>query len=574
MGVPLGTTGRAGSFGPAWGGADAADARARWSARIVLALAAVTLLAGQWQPALVTVDDLREAEIAREIYAGWDLVIPRFAGLPFVEKPPGFPALVAAAYALAGGPSVVAARLVVVGFALLALLAVYQVGRRALGEAGGALAAALLAFAPRISLTAHQILLDNALTASLAVALGLWWAARRAVEPAQERRACIALMFCLGLSFLLKGVVGPVLFGAAFAAEALLSRRLALRPLLRPAALAAFLAPVLLWLAPFALRAPPDLLREFFIDNELGRAWEGYRSHARPFVFYLRTLPYAFLPGSLLLPFAAFSAWRGRGRPGDDVGTFFLAASVGPLLVLSAARAKAMVYLTPVYPAFSLLAAWWCVRVFREEGRARQAIGIALALCAVAAAGIAIVLSLRSASALGPESAPPWRSLGLFAGAGVVGAALLAVELWRGSFERSGVAAAFLASLAWVLLHSGPLAAATRDEVGWREPLMAVVRAAGDRELLLYRPDDEMRGACGFYRRRTAQEVLQADALLARLREPPAALALLKLEQGRLPRRIRAAAKAAGTDLETALRVPYYRRELALVRVGAGEGAR
>jgi 4-amino-4-deoxy-L-arabinose transferase-like glycosyltransferase len=571
--VRLGTADGAARFEEARSGAPVAVARARWSARIVLALAAFTVLAGQWQPELVTVDDLREAEIAREIYAGGDLVIPRLAGLPFVEKPPAFPATVAAAYALAGGPSVVAARLVVAGFALLALGAVYLAGRLALGEAGGALAAALLAFAPRFQFTAHQILLDNALTASLAVALGLWWAARTAGTPGRQRRICTALMFCLGVSFLVKGFVGPALFGAAFGAHALLTRRLELRPLLRPAALAAFLAPALLWLVPFVLRAPPDQLREFFIENHVGRALEAYRSQARPFAFYLKTLSYAFLPGSLLLPFAAFSAWRGRRGPGDDAGTFFLAASVGPLLLLSAARAKAMVYLTPVYPAFSLLAAWWCVEVFREARPARQAIRIALALCAVAGAGIAIGLSLRSAAALGPEGVSSWRALGLFSGAGLAGAVVLAVELWRGSLERSGLAAAFLASLAWVLVHSGPLAAAKRAEAGWRSPLAGAMAAAGDRELLLYRPDDEMRGACGFYRRRTAPEVLGAEDLLARLREPPPALALLKLDRGRLPRRIRSAAAAAGADLEVELRLPYYRRELALVRVGPGEGA-
>ena len=75
--------------------------------RVILYLLAsvIVILIGQAGRELLSPDDLREVEVAREMYVAGDYVIPHLAGLPFVEKPSGFQAVVAAVYNLIGGPS-------------------------------------------------------------------------------------------------------------------------------------------------------------------------------------------------------------------------------------------------------------------------------------------------------------------------------------------------------------------------------------------------------------------------------------------------------------------------------------
>src|SRR5262249_758576 len=90
---------------------------------VLLACVAVVILAGQAGREWLAADELREVEVAREMRASGDVLVPHLAGLPFVEKPPGFQAVLAVALAVARGPNVAATRAVAVAFALATVLA-------------------------------------------------------------------------------------------------------------------------------------------------------------------------------------------------------------------------------------------------------------------------------------------------------------------------------------------------------------------------------------------------------------------------------------------------------------------
>jgi 4-amino-4-deoxy-L-arabinose transferase-like glycosyltransferase len=126
-------------------------------------------------------------------------LIPTLAGRPFVEKPPGFPAVLATVYRSVGGPSVPAARLVSAFFAAASVVGVFLIGRRALGTEGGVLASSLLAYSPRFVSTAHEILLDNALTATFTISLLFAWRGSLQAEPRRRQLNHAAAMFSLGL---------------------------------------------------------------------------------------------------------------------------------------------------------------------------------------------------------------------------------------------------------------------------------------------------------------------------------------------------------------------------------------
>ncbi len=50
---------------------------------------------GQVGRELLPPDELRAAEVAREMLENGNYIVPHLAGLPFVEKPPGFQAMIA-----------------------------------------------------------------------------------------------------------------------------------------------------------------------------------------------------------------------------------------------------------------------------------------------------------------------------------------------------------------------------------------------------------------------------------------------------------------------------------------------
>jgi len=227
-------------------------------AALFLVPSVAVVFIGQAGRELLPPDDLREAEVAREMVVTRDYVVPHLAGLQFVEKPPGFQVMIAVAYRLAGGPNAFAARAVSIMFALAGLLAIFLLGRRMAGIESGGLAVACLALSFRFCQTAHEVLLDNALTALLAFALLFAWLALDADTPQTKQLAYAATAFTLGLAFLVKGLVGPVLFGSGFLPYVLLARRSGeLRSALGSWPIAVFLSTVLLWVDVICGRPPP-----------------------------------------------------------------------------------------------------------------------------------------------------------------------------------------------------------------------------------------------------------------------------------------------------------------------------
>jgi len=515
---------------PAPSGTDDQRHRRRYSLATVslLSLSAAVILAGQVGLDLLTMDDFREAEVAREMLETGDFVVPHLAGLPFVEKPPGFQLVVAIGYLLAGGPSVPAARLVSAGFALLSLTAVFLLGKRISGPLPGAAASLVLATALQFCQTAHTILLDNALTAALAWALYFTWEALEAENPRSKQRWYAGALFSVGLSFLFKGFVGPALFAAGALAYLLATRRWnELRHAFRPLGLAAFLIPPLAWVLPFVLRSPGPLLYEFFISNHFGRALHAYQGHARPFYFYGLTIWGRFAPGSLLLPFAARAAWMERNQTRGRAGFFFLAFSVGTTTLLSLSTAKDHAYLLPVYPALACLVACWGTRLFEgtfpESRRAAALFGLSalLFLAGMVGFGVYVHHGIAAASIVG--------LVGLGAGA-----LALFVSVRRGNPGMAAWSGCVLVSAASILYYIPPVSTWYVQRPDPRPCVKDFVDATRDTPVLLFDPDDRLRGGCGFYRGRTIEEVPDPKMLISRLQQNPsvrAAIWLLPLER-------------------------------------------
>jgi len=538
---------------------------------LLILASAVVVLIGQVHRELLPPDDLREVEIAREMYVSGDYVVPYLAGLPFVEKPSGFPAVVATAFRLAGGPSAAAARCIAAIFALASLLAVFLLGRRIMGVQCGAYAAAFLAISQRFCRTAHEVLLDNALTAALAFAVLFTWIALDSDSANKKRIAYAAACLSLGISFLFKGFVGIALFGSGFLLYLVMSRRTGeLRHILRPLPVTAFLIPFLAWTVPFILNATPDLIWEFFITNHLSRFLSGYMSHHRPVYFYLLDIWTEFAPGSILLPPAVWWAWKSKREHENQAGIFLLSMVIGPLLFLSASTAKDSVYLLPAYPALATLVAWCAVKSWSLPHNSVNVFSMASAGIAILAAGIAMGIDSR----INDSAIPVSLAFMVFAPA----AAACLVFVRKHDFSSAGVCMVILFALAWGLWFSRPMSLMETEGKSIRHPIDKALGLAGNRDIVLYLADDGIRGATGFYRNRTAQEIRSPEELVARLGEDPERYVVLTSRHGReresLPPELLMAGIDAGVDLRISAHIDYGSKHLLLIEAipeGIGE---
>lgn len=486
---------------------------ARWAPQILFLLAAFIVFAGQHGLDLLTVDDLREAEVAREMLETRDVVVPHLAGRPFVEKPPGYQIILAGSYLLAGMPSATAARFAAATFAFLSLMAVYVLGRRVSGPLAGGMAALVLATSVCFCRTAHTLLLDNALTAALAWAYTFAWFAFETPEGWAKHAWTAASLFAAGVAFLFKGFVGPAVYGAGLLCAAAASGRWRdLKPFFNPILLVAFLVPVGTWVIPFVLRAPPPLQREFFITNHFGRALHAYDSHSRPVYFYLVTLWVKFAPGSLLLPLAGVAAWKERRTPQGKPGIFLLAVAAGGLALLSFSRAKDDTYLLPIYPCLSCLVSAWAIR--EVDAWKGPAFGAITALCLGS-----ILVTLATIS---------WGSwVGGILGTPLAATLLVASSLpWLAHALRTrnprqiGAITTGMVALTALLACVPPISSWYMIGKNPKPTLQLLLAAAGDRDLLLYRTEDRLRGGCGFFRNRTALEVTDPAELVGMLKNP------------------------------------------------------
>jgi 4-amino-4-deoxy-L-arabinose transferase-like glycosyltransferase len=360
-------------------------------------------------------DEPRESEIAREMRASGDPVVPRFDGCAFLEKPPLFYWCALAAAKLPLGIPELEMRLPSILAALGLLGVTYVLGRELFDRRTGRAGAALLLTTFQFWWLGKRALLDMALAFFVgAVMLAFLLGYRR---PSRRTAYFLIGGAAAAGAVLTKGLIGLLIPGVAIAAY-LLWRREA-RVLVSWPVLAAALVPLAaagVWVALLAGR--PDgacYVREFLVENHVKRfIGGGYGGHRQPFWYYIESLATDFQPWVLFLPSAAAALWpgwrpaprhgsgAGDGETRDDAGSaaFLWSWLLPALVVLSLASAKRSIYLLPLTPALALLvAAWWRGRGARAERRGRTSRWAVVPALILAALGLLVAAGVPLAIA-------------------------------------------------------------------------------------------------------------------------------------------------------------------------------
>ncbi|HKO54628.1 MAG TPA: glycosyltransferase family 39 protein [Thermoanaerobaculia bacterium] len=356
-------------------------------------LAAVALLLDLGGYPLLDADEGRNGEVAREMAATNDYVMPRIDGMPYLDKPIVYFAAEAAAMEVLG-PTETAARLPAWLFTMATAALVGWFARRVWGGDAGWIAAIALMSMPLTLAFARTVIFDSALTFFIVLSIISFYLAVEGVILSREdgegsvssgaapkrygffavfaaqndTRWRVLAWAAMALGVLTKGPVAlaiPLFIAIPYAVWR--KRFKALWSLTGLAVFALIIAP---WVWAVS-QVVPDFLKYVLVTETAERmATKALKRTGPPWYF----IPYL-IGGALPWALALF---REKRRERDNITVFLMLWILIPFVFFSLSQSKRPQYILPLMPAVALLVArMW--RTERREPGARTA-GIALAI--------------------------------------------------------------------------------------------------------------------------------------------------------------------------------------------------
>jgi len=380
----------------------------------VLLLAAVLALAfdlGGYP--LFDPDEGRNAEVAREIAATNDYILPHLDGLPYLDKPIVYFAAAAASMEVLG-PTEMAARLPAYLFTIATLAIVVVFVRRRWGADAAWLAALALATMPLVMTYARATIMDSTLSFCTTLAILAFW----------DERPVLAWA-AIGLGSITKGPVAILIPLATLIPYALVTGR-PVRRLFPLAGLGAFAVVALPWFLAVSHRIP-EFPRYVFVRETFERVTTTRFHRTAPFWYYFPIVPVAAFPW-IVPALARCRNWRWawlarRVNPYAQESIFLTCWVLGPLLFFTLNQSKLPQYMLPLMPPFALAAARLLTRDASELG---GGIGVARKAYAGIAATLGIALALLTVWLPAPISLTPAERAAIPPTALALGMALLA----------------------------------------------------------------------------------------------------------------------------------------------------
>jgi 4-amino-4-deoxy-L-arabinose transferase-like glycosyltransferase len=300
-----------------------------------------------WAP-----DEPRTGEVVREILLGGSWAVLHDNGKPYVEKPPLYFWLAAAASRAAGGVSETALRLPASLAALLGAIVLFYLGRDLFGRRVGALAAIVLVTTQKYFMEARWAHPDMLWTLLLTFACFAFY---RGYRAGGDFRWLAAHSIAIGLALITKGPLGFLLPLAAVLVFLAASRDLGFVRRARFAwGLPLALLPTALWLASYRASSGEAFPLADTGARLLARFTQGVH-HPRPLTHILTSLPIDLLPWVLFLPGALWHTFPRRGGHADRENVYLYSWITVILAVFTLSAEKRGVYLLPLLPLVALV---------------------------------------------------------------------------------------------------------------------------------------------------------------------------------------------------------------------------
>ncbi len=346
---------------------------------------------------LISPDEGRNAEVAREMKESGAWLVPTYNGVDYLDKPAFYFKAVALSLA-AFGDNETAARIPSAAFGLALVALVFAFGRKVYGTRCGLLAAIIVTTMPLFLMNARTVIFDMTLAFFVCGAIFAGFLAEEA-EGRVRRNWYLLGSAAAGLATLVKGPVGfliPLLVLLVF--NRVESRRGVWRRLFAPLNLLVFFGVTLPWFVGLCLEHR-DFLYYGLVEESFHRFTTAKAFHrSEPFYFYAFIVAGTFFPWSLLLPEAGLAMWRERWAK-NRADRLCLVWSVVVVVFFSISQSKLPGYILSVTVASGmLLARLFDAALKNPEGRAARIVAratVAFAIvCLLLAAAAAVMLGM------------------------------------------------------------------------------------------------------------------------------------------------------------------------------------
>lgn len=343
---------------------------------VVIPVCFVMFFFGLGSFGLVGADEPRYAQIAREMLARHDWIVPTLNGQPWLEKPVLLYWREMFSYSILGVHDWVARVPAAVHATVLVIVILFFMRRFRPGtELDAALitasCAAMIGFGRAAST-------DIILSVPFCLAMLAWW-----VWHETSRRLWLgAFYLLLGVGALAKGPISPALAVLIVGAYSWLRRdlKIFLRSLWLPG-FGIFFVVVLPWYVAVQIKVP-EFFRVFFLEHNLERFGTNLYQHSQPFWYYIPVFIIAMLPWSVFtLPALGNAVRRGwavvrkhreenvvEAVPEDWLEQFLMLWILIPVIFFSISRSKLPGYILPAIPAATMLTALYLHRA-QNAGR-------------------------------------------------------------------------------------------------------------------------------------------------------------------------------------------------------------
>jgi len=299
-------------------------------------------------------DELRYAEVSREMLDSSNWILPHFNYEIYADKPPFFFWMMSACMK-AFGIHPLSAMFPTIFSALLTVLVTYLLGKEIYDETAGLYGSWILSTFLFFLLMAQIVRMDMTLTLLVTTSLYLFY--KGIEERGRSIYPVLAGYLLIGIALMTKGPVGLILPMITVLSYLILTKKVHAIKYLYPARGFMITAGIpLLWLILAGLQGGEAYVKELLLTQSTGRITTSF-SHARPFYYYLLYFPFIFVPWSFFLLLFLDTGIRKKLVEEKEKLLFLLSWVLGTLIFFSLISGKVLIYLLPLMPALALLIA-------------------------------------------------------------------------------------------------------------------------------------------------------------------------------------------------------------------------